>query len=378
MNISHQHAQRIVDEMKRSIHRDMNIMNCQGVIIASTNPSRCGQLHQGASEIITQGLCQKTVWQDDPEQGVQAGINLPIMIAGELVGVIGITGAPEEVSAFGDVIKRMTEILLESIRQQEQADLLEQAQNLFVEAWLFDESADWGQLELRGRLLGLDISVPYTIAVLRIISQQASSVTTSPQGLREFQRGIILRRIRNRLPDDRGYYCTVMHDRILVLLPNNSREDSYRLTWQLCQEIESCWGDHVGGGISGASRFPADIRRCYREAQTAGTAAARSGQSRVLFYDKTSLHFLTQSIPQPVLQDLRNMVFARCQEELPEFLQTIRLYFDCDGNIQRCADACFLHRNTFQYRMNRLREKTGYDLRRPKDAVLLYLAAFDS
>ena len=43
-------------------------------------------------------------------------------------------------------------------------------------------------------------------------------------------------------------------------------------------------------------------------------------------------------------------------------------------NIQRCADACFLHRNTFQYRMNRLREKTGYDLRRPRDAVLLYLA----
>lgn len=49
MDISPQHAQHIVDEMKRSIHRDMNIMNCQGIIIASTNPSRCGQLHQGAS-----------------------------------------------------------------------------------------------------------------------------------------------------------------------------------------------------------------------------------------------------------------------------------------------------------------------------------------
>ena len=112
MDISPQHAQHIVDEMKRSIHRDMNIMNCQGIIIASTNPSRCGQLHQGASQLIAQGLRQKTVWQDDPAQGVQAGINLPIVITGELAGVIGITGAPEEVGIFGEIIKRMTEILL--------------------------------------------------------------------------------------------------------------------------------------------------------------------------------------------------------------------------------------------------------------------------
>ena len=89
---------------------------------------------------------------------MQAGINLPIVIAGELAGVIGITGAPEEVGIFGEIIKRMTEILLENLRQQEQADLLAQARNLFVETWLFDESVDWTQVELRGRQLGLDLA----------------------------------------------------------------------------------------------------------------------------------------------------------------------------------------------------------------------------
>jgi len=74
---------------------------------------------------------------------------------------------------------------------------------------------------------------------------------------------------------------------------------------------------------------------------------------------------------------LRRLVFAACQEdERKELLHTIRLYFDCGGSIRRCADASFVHRNTFQYRMDCLRKKTGYDLRIPKDAVLLYLAAY--
>ena len=126
MDISPQHAQHIVDEMKRSIHRDMNIMNCQGIIIASTNPSRCGQLHQGASQLIAQGLRQKTVWQDDPAQGVQAGINLPIVITGELAGVIGITksaarelasrGITVNAVAPGFIATEMTDVLSDSVK----------------------------------------------------------------------------------------------------------------------------------------------------------------------------------------------------------------------------------------------------------------------
>ena len=45
--------------------------------------------------------------------------------------------------------------------------------------------------------------------------------------------------------------------------------------------------------------------------------------------------------------------------------------------MRRCAERLFIHRNTFQYRVEALVRKTGYDLRRPKDAVLLYLASLE-
>ena len=117
MFIGREDAQHIVDEMKASIHWDINIMDGEGAILASTNPTRQGKLHQGALRIIREGLPELTIWEDDPEAGVQRGINLPIVLDGQLAGVIGVTGDPAEVSVFGDIIKRMTEIMVESIRQ---------------------------------------------------------------------------------------------------------------------------------------------------------------------------------------------------------------------------------------------------------------------
>ena len=40
MHITQKSAQNIVNEMKASIHRDINIMDENGVILASTDPAR--------------------------------------------------------------------------------------------------------------------------------------------------------------------------------------------------------------------------------------------------------------------------------------------------------------------------------------------------
>ena len=166
MHITQKSAQNIVNEMKASIHRDINIMDENGVILASTDPTRRGKLHQGALAIIREGLDCLTVRQDEPERGIQRGVNLPVTLRGQLEGVIGITGEPEEVAVFGEIIRHMTEIMLEAAYQQEELELLQRSRSLFVENLLFDAQPDWTELQVRGRLLGIDISQPYTVAVL--------------------------------------------------------------------------------------------------------------------------------------------------------------------------------------------------------------------
>ena len=371
--LSAKHAQHIVYEMKSAIHQDINIMDSSGIIIASTNPARTGTLHQGALQIIENQLSSLVIREDDPSTGVQKGINLPITIGGETVGVIGITGDPEEVSVFGDIIKRMTEVMTLGLRQQEQSDLIDRAKSLFIENWLFSPDPDLSELEVRGRLLGFDISAPYTAAILQT-SPSSTSQAHRPEDLSEVQNSLFLRLIQPHLAKDGKDFCAIVHNRIMVLLHSSSRERSFSVIQQICSDIQSFHNVAVSSGISSSSQHPMDIRRCYLEAKTASAVSVQSPRHPIIFYDQVSLEFIVQSIPAPIRRDLKRLIFAQCQpEEIGELTQTIRLYFEHNGDLRACADAAYIHRNTFQYRMDRVKKKTGYDLKKPKESLLLYL-----
>ena len=373
MVITPQQAQNIVDEMKRSIHRDINIMDEAGIIIASTNPLRRGQTHQGAARIIREDLESLVIYEDDGAAGVQRGINLPILLHGDRIGVIGITGDPAEVSVFGRIIKQMTEIMLQRIQDQEQTDLLNRAKGLFIENWLFSEQLNWPEAELRGKLLGIDINAPYSVALLRLTDSRQSPRT---EELDEIRSSRVLSLIRSQLQSEKKHYCAVLRSQIIVLLHGASRSAARTLIQKIRQSIESYDARQVRGGISSVSQGAADIRRCYLEAQAAASVAEQSQKSAIVFYDEASFEFVVQSVPRSFCRDLAGMVFSRCTaSEQQEFSRLIQLYYQKNGDISACAEALFVHRNTVQYRMSQLRRKTGYELRYPKDALLLYLAA---
>ena len=229
MHITQNRAQNIVNEMKASIHRDINIMDENGVILASTDPARRGKLHQGALAIIREGLDCLTVRQDEPERGIQRGVNLPVTLRGQLEGVIGITGEPEEVAVFGEIIRHMTEIMLEAAYQQEELELLQRSRSLFVENWLFDAQPDWTELQVRGRLLGIDISQPYTVAVLNTGGDEEDTLSLDR----------VMKRVQTGLAENGGGFCAVLRGRAILLLSRTERSEAARRVRELCRMAET-------------------------------------------------------------------------------------------------------------------------------------------
>ena len=132
MFLTKENGMRIVEEIKETIGRDVNIMDRTGTILASTDPKRIGQLHTIAKEILEQQLPVLEVAAGEEGPGAQQGVNLPIYVDGNCEGVIGITGPPDAVRDFGAIVKKMTEIMLTTMRQQEQSLLVEQARSLFL------------------------------------------------------------------------------------------------------------------------------------------------------------------------------------------------------------------------------------------------------
>ena len=363
MFISAEDGRRIVEELKATIGRDVNIMDRYGIIIASTNPRRIGQPHAVAQRLIREQLPVLEVEAADEERdGMQEGVNLPIQVDGVCQGVICITGPCEAVREFGRIAKKMTEILLIARQQQTQSALLEQAQRLFLEEWLFGHEIDWTAFALRGNLLNLDIHKPHRIAVLAPGDDADWS---------ELARTELLQSMEAPLRQRPDVVRAVVNGRILLLFEDAAAEEAEKLLRELLNAARQR-GHVLRAGLSSVAARCRDLRRCYTEAKMA--AATASAREPVREYSSTSLEFILQSIDETVQRDvLRAVLSPLSPREAEELVECLRLYFDCDGNVEQAAERACIHKNTFRYHMQKVTRATGCQMQSPKDLVMLYL-----
>lgn len=150
-------ANKIVREVRRLITENIIIINIQGVIIASTDAKRIGQFHEGALRCAKQKKTVIITKEDERRlQGVKAGMNLPLLFHDEVIGVIGITGEPDNISQYGEILRKMTELLIHENYFLEQLELEHRSYEAFVFDWL--QNTDWSSSFLdRAKTLGVDL-----------------------------------------------------------------------------------------------------------------------------------------------------------------------------------------------------------------------------
>ena len=103
--IRNQLAQQIVDTLKTICSHDINFIDVQGRISASTDPARVGEYHFGGHNAAQSGQVI-VIGQDDTLNSMRQGINMPIRFHGSTVAVIGITGEPVNPEFVSEVLER--------------------------------------------------------------------------------------------------------------------------------------------------------------------------------------------------------------------------------------------------------------------------------
>lgn len=69
-------------------------------------------------------------------------------------------------------------------------------------------------------------------------------------------------------------------------------------------------------------------------------------------------------------------VFSGCSyEEIRYWVGILNVYFSAEGSVSRAAQQLYMHKNTFQYKLRKLEELTGYDVRLPSQATILYMSS---
>ena len=158
MHISSATAMRIVTDLSDIIRQKVNLMDENGVVIASTDEKRIGTVHEGSRQLIENHLEVLIINSDDEYPGSRQGVNFPVEMDGKYIGAIGITGDYEVIKEHGRIIKKMTEILLLDDYLKEQKRLEKSLRTGYIQEWVLDPAAARQEAFVRrGLSLGIDI-----------------------------------------------------------------------------------------------------------------------------------------------------------------------------------------------------------------------------
>jgi carbohydrate diacid regulator len=367
MLLSSNVAEQIVDQLSKVMEQNINIMDMNGLIISSTDPVRVGTVHGGAVRIIEEHLKELIIETDDEYTGAKNGINLPIEFNNEIIGVIGLTGKSEEVRKYGQIIKKMTEVLLLDTYVREQKNIEQKAKDRFLEEWVFGRyDVNYPQVfRLRAESLGIDTQSPKRVMVFSIKDQENNPVSDLVQTdishrLREFLRTI-----------GESYFFRT--STLFVCIMKEMADTEIRVVAEtISHSIKQRYPYKVFVGID--SLEPKQVKTSFRNANTALQVSLKSNQTiniyNLINFDIT-INSLVPKYKNAYLQDFFKNID---QKDIDEYIRILRVLYLCDGSIQAASEKLFIHKNTLQYRLNKIAEVTGYDPRKISLAYLFTIA----
>ena len=145
VRITDELAQQIVDSAKAVVGWNVNFIDCQGRIMASTDSGRIGTYHKAGHVAARTGRVQ-TVQEDRPEEGVSQGVNYPIVMGRQVLGVVGITGEPAVVGQYGFLLTKICEVFLQEYRLSQEAFSEEEHRSRQVMALIYHDEDTVQQL----------------------------------------------------------------------------------------------------------------------------------------------------------------------------------------------------------------------------------------
>ena len=366
--ISEDLAKKIVYELKTHINANFNFMDKSGVIIASVNPNRIGGLHLGAKEIIDKSLEMFYINSDMEDENTKEGINLALKVYGDIVGVVGITGKKEKVMPYATIVKKMTEIMIEDSIRKEDSRLKRHIKYRYIEDLLANPSLSKKREFInRGLELGIDIRLKRRAVVFSL--KDYANLIVSIEGQR------IIDSIDDTVREFADYNSKILY----LYLPshytffyNVDDYDFENKLYNLGDKIKQQYNEQVVFGIGDIIDEKISYGYSYTQALRAKELALKIGK-RIVYYDELELENYLLDIDMDKMSNFVNS-FAKNlpAEDIKMYIEIIDQYFKNDGSINLMAKKFFLHKNTIQYRLQKMFELTEFDIRRPSQAIYFY------
>jgi hypothetical protein len=283
------------------------------------------------------------------------------------------------ISAILDKVEAATAVsYLETLRQLNQDHIASVA--VLVARLVDGLASDRAEIDAQARLVGANASLAYRCVALRMVPGAGAEPVTDGEPapisewdaadptprLTRLRRHIVTRLIEARVPTP---IIGTRDDALILLVPVTQRD----ALAAIARAIEAGQYRHgVIGGVGGVYPNLFEARVSCRQALAALDVATRQRRSRQLVaYPDVLLEMLlaNRDISTQLIQNYLTVL-----DEHPLLLDTIRTYMRLGQSVQATADQLVVHVNTIAYRLRRVRDLTGHDIREQEAGLNFALA----
>lgn len=368
-------AQQIAGDTSAIVGYNILITDAEGTVIGSGDTSRVGSFHEASLDVIrTRESATHSASQARALRGVKPGVTLPILLNGNAVGTVGITGSPAQVTRFGLMVERQTEILLHQAsllrstlqRERELEDLVRGIlafDPLTAEpSTLLDQANDQG-IDLTTSRIAIAVHLPAGA------TQPAITTDWLPRALvllrESFQhRGTIAVSIAaNR-------YAVFAHP------APDGMAGTLAQAWHCVDQFRTHLGSDVEIGIGAQAAGPMQMRTAYEEAMDSLHLGRRLTRKSVTTIDEVRIEQLLSGIGLRARQRYTAAVAARLVAlgDWSNVRDTVIAWCESGFSLVGAARRLHIHRNTLIHRLERIEQLQGWTERTAASYLALYLA----
>ncbi|MEN2766624.1 CdaR family transcriptional regulator [Ornithinibacillus xuwenensis] len=361
MELTRELGKKIINETRKLIDENIIIVNKNAIIIASTDPTRIDKFHEGAQMTIQNNSV--TLLTEDHIQtmkGIRPGVNLPISINNTVIGVIGITGNPQEIIPFASLMQKMTELLIqENIYIQENEWHARALETYFLEWIQMDDIPN--EFLHRGELLGITLSPPFRCSIVSLNGNHIQAKTVDD----------VLKLFRLKLN------CPVIrwgNSRLILITEEVHPQAIVNLQHQLQSAqnyIQSTL--HVSFSIGiGTSINTYQIKESF---QKANKALSIGRENNMTYYEDLLLEVCLDDIKTDIRHEFLDKIISKFKNE-DALMNTLKIYLKNNMNLTETATELHIHINTLHYRLNRIKQLTGLNPKHTYSIALFYTAFY--
>lgn len=345
-------------------------MDNRGIIIASGHTHRINTFHQGAKAVIHSAQTVE-IYPSDLEHytGALPGLNMPIVLNDQVIGVVGISGHPDEVRNLARMVKMVTELILQQEVMQEEIRSQSQLRENFATLLLSDHAdMNHDKLLQTGKLLKFELDLPRLVFVLD--SKPLLDLAFTTYGLND----LVSSRARDNLiqlisapPYINDQDLVVFIEDKLIILKHFKEKDtiaSYKAWGQILLKKLNPTNISLKLGIGSLVMHYTALSHSYQEALFI-LQGDNDTNSIPNIYDFDILSaYLLQKLntiePCTALEFFRDKLDENLIRKY-DMKNTVSHLLQNNLSITHTAKSLFIHRNTLLFRLSKLKDATGLD-----------------